>query len=134
MSPARFVPTRAGIVNLYEYADQTFEFADGRLLLRGHNTSGKTKVLELLFPFCLDGDISPVRLDPFAGTAKEMKWNLVGCIEQDTRVGYVWIEFERADGRGGVERVTAGIGMKAWTRSPGGDAVVLGPGGPARGR
>ena len=119
MSQARFVPARAGIINLYEYADQTFEFADGRLLLRGHNTSGKTKVLELLFPFCLDGDISPVRLDPFAGTAKEMKWNLVGCVEQDTRVGYVWIEFERADRRGGVERVTAGIGMKAWRDRPG---------------
>lgn len=119
MSTSRFVPTRAGIVNLYEYADQTFEFADGRLLLRGHNTSGKTKVLELLFPFCLDGDISPARLDPFAGTAKEMKWNLVGCVEQDTRVGYVWIEFERADGRGGIERITAGIGMKAWRDRPG---------------
>jgi uncharacterized protein (TIGR02680 family) len=119
MSTPRFVPTRAGIVNLYEYADQTFEFADGRLLLRGHNTSGKTKVLELLFPFCLDGDISPARLDPFAGTAKEMKWNLVGCIEQDTRVGYVWIEFERVDARGGIERVTAGIGMKAWRDRPG---------------
>ena len=98
---ARFVPTRAGIVNLYEYADQTFEFADGRLLLRGHNTSGKTKALKLLFPFCLDGDISPTRLDPFAGTAKEMKWNLVGCVEQDTRVGYVWIEFERRTGAAG---------------------------------
>lgn len=119
MSTSRFVPTRAGIVNLYEYADQTFEFADGRLLLRGHNTSGKTKVLELLFPFCLDGDISPARLDPFAGTAKEMKWNLVGCVEQDTRGGYVWIEFERADGRGGIERFTAGIGMKAWRDRPG---------------
>ncbi|HEY5195755.1 MAG TPA: TIGR02680 family protein [Solirubrobacteraceae bacterium] len=119
MTAARFVPTRAGIVNLYEYADQTFEFADGRLLLRGHNTSGKTKVLELLFPFCLDGDISPTRLDPFAGTAKEMKWNLVGCVEQDNRVGYVWIEFERDDGHGGTERVTAGIGMKAWSDRPG---------------
>ena len=119
MSTARFVPTRAGIVNLYEYADQTFEFADGRLLLRGHNTSGKTKVLELLFPFCLDGDISPARLDPFAGTAKEMKWNLVGCVEQDTRVGYVWIEFERAGRRGEIERITAGIGMKAWRDRPG---------------
>ncbi len=115
----RFVPTRAGIVNLYEYADQTFTFADGRLLLRGHNTSGKTKVLELLFPFCLDGDISPARLDPFAGTAKEMKWNLVGCVEQELRVGYVWLEFERPDGHGGVERVTAGIGMKAWRDRPG---------------
>jgi hypothetical protein len=88
-TPDRFVPVRAGIVNLYEYDDQTFELADGRLLLRGHNTSGKTKALELLFPFCLDGDISPRKLDPFANSAKEMKWNLVGCVEHEQRIGYV---------------------------------------------
>ena len=67
MSPSsgRWRPRRAGIVNLYEYANQAFDFAGGRLLLRGHNTSGKTKALELLLPFCLDGDISPSKLDPF---------------------------------------------------------------------
>ena len=62
----RWRPVRGGIINLYEYGDQVFEFAGGRLLLRGHNTSGKTKALELLLPFCLDGDISPRKLDPFA--------------------------------------------------------------------
>ena len=67
MSPSsdRWRPRRAGIINLYEYANQVFDFAGGRLLLRGHNTSGKTKALELLLPFCLDGDISPNKLDPF---------------------------------------------------------------------
>ena len=79
MAGDRWRPVRAGIVNLYEYGDQMFEFAGGRLLLRGHNTSGKTKALELLLPFCLDGDISPRKLDPFARSAKDMKWNLVGC-------------------------------------------------------
>lgn len=39
----RFVPTRAGIMALYEYDDVAFELARGRMLLRGHNTSGKTK-------------------------------------------------------------------------------------------
>ena len=66
-----------------------FDFAGGRLLLRGHNTSGKTKALELLLPFCLDGDISPKKLDPFGSVHKDMKWNLVGCSEDDKRVGYV---------------------------------------------
>jgi uncharacterized protein (TIGR02680 family) len=110
----RYRLARCGIVNLYEYADQTFELAGGRLLLRGHNTSGKTKALELLLPFCLDGDISPSKLDPFAKTAKEMKWNLVGCVEADQRIGYVWLEFERLVGEG-PQRVTAGIGLKANT-------------------
>ena len=94
-SSQRWRPRRAGIVNLYEYANQVFDFAGGRLLLRGHNTSGKTKALELLLPFCLDGDITPAKLDPFASAYKDMKWNLVGCTGEEQRVGYVWLEFER---------------------------------------
>jgi uncharacterized protein (TIGR02680 family) len=114
----RFRLVRAGIVNLYEYGDQVFELAGGRLLLRGHNTSGKTKALELLLPFCLDGDISPRKLDPFAKASKDMRWNLVGCIEGDQRTGYVWLEFERLSA-GGTQRVTALIGMKANANVPG---------------
>lgn len=115
MSPSanRWRPRRAGIINLYEYANQVFDFAGGRLLLRGHNTSGKTKALELLLPFCLDGDTRPTKLDPFASGAKDMKWNLVGCIDGEQRDGYVWLEFERIDETGVTRRLTAGIGMHA---------------------
>jgi uncharacterized protein (TIGR02680 family) len=109
----RWRPVRAGIVNLYEYGDQVFELSGGRLLLRGHNTSGKTKALELLLPFCLDGDISPRKLDPFARNAKEMHWNLVECGAHDQRTGYVWLEFERLAADAGPARLTVGIGMKA---------------------
>ncbi|MGH2949868.1 MAG: hypothetical protein ACRDPC_27010, partial [Solirubrobacteraceae bacterium] len=115
----RWRPSRAGIVNLYEYGDQLFEFGDGRLLLRGHNTSGKTKALEVLLPFCLDGDISPRRLDPFASDAKDMKWNLVGCIDQEQRVGYAWLEFERRDDDGDVRHLTCGVGLRAHRNLPG---------------
>ena len=120
MSPSsnRWRPRRAGIINLYEYANQVFDFAGGRLLLRGHNTSGKTKALELLLPFCLDGDIRPTKLDPFASGAKDMRWNLVGCIEQEQRDGYVWLEFERIDETGVTRRLTAGIGMHASKQLP----------------
>jgi len=109
----RWRPVRGGIVNLYEYGDQVFEFAGGRLLLRGHNTSGKTKALELLLPFCLDGDISPRKLDPFARSAKEMHWNLIGCGSHEQRTGYVWLEFECIAADTGPARLTVGIGMKA---------------------
>ena len=89
MSPGstRWRLRRAGIINLYEYANQVFGFAGGRLLLRGHNTSGKTKALELLLPFCLDGDISPKKLDPFGSGYKDMKWNLTGCTGDVKRAG-----------------------------------------------
>jgi len=115
MSPSsgRWRPRRAGIINLYEYANQVFDFAGGRLLLRGHNTSGKTKALELLLPFCLDGDINPNKLDPFGSVHKDMKWNLIGCTEAEKRIGYVWLEFERLDESGATQRITAGIGLRA---------------------
>ncbi|MGH2842521.1 MAG: TIGR02680 family protein, partial [Solirubrobacteraceae bacterium] len=111
-SSTRWRPRRAGIINLYEYADQTFEFAGGRLLLRGHNTSGKTKALELLLPLCLDGDINPKKLDPFGAGYKDMKWNLTGCTGDLKRTGYAWLEFERIGGAGASERLTVGIGLR----------------------
>ena len=121
MSPSahRWRPCRAGIIGLYEYANQVFELAGGRLLLRGHNTSGKTKALELLLPFCLDGDINPNKLDPFGGAYKTMWWNVVGCTEDEKRVGYVWLEFERLAPGGELERLTCGIGMRANRALPG---------------
>lgn len=103
----RFRPTRAGIINLWDYRDEEFVFADGRLVLRGPNGSGKTKALEVLFPFVLDGRIDPRRLNPFAGEERTMKSNLL-YRGQDTAHAYVWLEFGRDD-----EAVTVGVGMRA---------------------
>ncbi|MFE1592528.1 SbcC/MukB-like Walker B domain-containing protein [Nocardia sp. NPDC058705] len=110
----RFIPTRAGIVNLWDYRDQEFSFADGRLVLRGPNGSGKTKALEVLFPFVLDGRIEPRRLNPFAGEERTMKSNLL-YRKQESAYSYVWMEFARGDWDD-PETVTVGIGMRA-TRS-----------------
>ncbi|MEU6185595.1 TIGR02680 family protein [Nocardia sp. NPDC047038] len=110
----RFTPTRAGIVNLWDYRDQEFCFADGRLVLRGPNGSGKTKALEVLFPFVLDGRIEPRRLNPFAGEERTMKSNLL-YRKQDSAYSYVWMEFARGRWED-PEAVTVGIGMRA-TRS-----------------
>ncbi len=91
---ARFKPTRAGIINLWDYFDEEFAFGDGRLALRGHNGSGKTKALEVLFPFVLDGGLDARRLDPFSGENRTMKANLL-YRGQDSEHGYVWMEFAR---------------------------------------
>ncbi|QLY27829.1 endonuclease [Nocardia huaxiensis] len=110
----RFVPTRAGIINLWDYRDQEFCFADGRLVLRGPNGSGKTKALEVLFPFVFDGRIEPRRLNPFAGEERTMKSNLL-YRKQESAYSYVWMEFARGSWSD-PETVTIGIGMRA-TRS-----------------
>ncbi|MEV6135490.1 TIGR02680 family protein [Nocardia sp. NPDC051990] len=107
----RFVPTRAGIINLWDYRDQEYCFADGRLVLRGPNGSGKTKALEVLFPFVLDGRIEPRRLNPFAGEERTMKSNLL-YRKQESAYSYVWMEFARGKWDD-PEVVTIGIGMRA---------------------
>ncbi len=113
MAGTRFQPTRAGIVNLWDYRDEEFLFVNGWLVLRGPNGSGKTKALEVLFPFVLDGRIEPRRLNPFASEERTMKANLL-YRGQEASYAYVWMEFCRSgeDGAAG-EYVTIGIGLRA---------------------
>ncbi|GAA4240560.1 TIGR02680 family protein [Actinomadura meridiana] len=95
-APPRWRPVRAGILNVWRYYDEIFEFHKGRLLLRGPNGSGKSKVLELLLPYLLDGSLKPSRLSTFGGSERTMHWNLMGDGHTGTtRVGYVWLEFAR---------------------------------------
>ncbi|MGW3231468.1 TIGR02680 family protein [Kitasatospora sp. NPDC001095] len=109
----RFKPSRAGIIGLWDYDDEEFVFADGRLVLRGHNGSGKTKALEVLFPLVLDGSIDARRLDPFSGEERTMKSNLL-YRGQESNFGYVWMEFTRSTPEGRLlEAVTIGIGLLA---------------------
>ncbi|MGW0711257.1 TIGR02680 family protein [Streptomyces sp. NPDC002643] len=111
-SEVRFKPTRAGVIGLWDYTDEEFVFAAGRLVLRGHNGSGKTKALEVLFPLVLDGVLDARRLDPFSGEERTMKSNLL-YKGQESAYGYVWMEFARTDPDGEVlEAVTVGIGMR----------------------
>src|SRR5580693_9148848 len=110
----RFRPTRAGVINVWDYVDEEWVFADGRLALRGHNGSGKTKALEVLFPFVLDGVADSRRLDPFSGENRTMKSNLL-YRGQESEYGYVWMEFARAS----TETVTLIIGMRAHRNTDG---------------
>lgn len=106
---SRFSPTRAGIINMWDYRDEEFCFAGGWLVLRGPNGSGKTKALEVLFPFVLDGRIDPKRLNPFAAEDRTMKSNLL-YRGGENAVGYAWLEFR--DAQTG-EAVTVGVGLHA---------------------
>ena len=105
----RFQPTRAGIINMWDYRDEEFCFADGWLVLRGPNGSGKTKALEVLFPFVLDGRIDPKRLNPFAAEDRTMKSNLL-FRGGENALGYVWLELRH---RGTGKAVTIGVGLHA---------------------
>jgi hypothetical protein len=125
----RFKPTRAGVINVWDYVDEEWIFADGRLALRGHNGSGKTKALEVLFPFVLDGVADSRRLDPFSGENRTMKSNLL-YRGQESEYGYVWMEFARSTEldrgglggsppRAGTATITLIIGMRAHRNTDG---------------
>ncbi|MDU0289764.1 TIGR02680 family protein [Saccharothrix longispora] len=91
---ARWVPERAGILNVWRYYDEVFTFHRGRLLLRGPNGTGKSKALELLLPFLFDANLRANRLSTFGTSERTMHWNLMGeGATGTTRVGYVWLEF-----------------------------------------
>jgi uncharacterized protein (TIGR02680 family) len=119
----RWSVLRAGIQNVWEYDDRRFVFNRGRLLLRGQNEAGKTKAMELLFPFLLDADLAPQRLDPFGSTARPMRWNLINEAnpESQLRIGYLWIELGRVEA-GKPAFCTIGAGVKARRGSPEVDA------------
>jgi uncharacterized protein (TIGR02680 family) len=114
--PGRWRPLRIGLVDLFHYDTEEFWFRDGRLLLRGNNGTGKSKVLALTLPFLLDGDLSARRVEPDADPGKRMEWNLLlgGEHPHPERLGYTWIEFGRVDEDTGQARFrTLACGLKA---------------------
>ncbi|WP_410648361.1 TIGR02680 family protein [Amycolatopsis sp. cmx-4-54] len=112
---ARWQPLRAGLVDLFYYDLEEFHFHDGRLLLRGNNGTGKSKVLALTLPFLLDGELSAHRVEPDGDRNKRMEWNLLlgGKHPHKERLGYTWLEFGRTLPDGSTEYRTIGCGLKA---------------------
>ncbi|MFF7851069.1 TIGR02680 family protein [Streptomyces sp. NPDC007910] len=107
---------RIGLVDLFHYDVEEFHFRDGRLLLRGNNGTGKSKVLALTLPFLLDGDLSSRRVEPDGDPGKRMEWNLLlgGEHPHSERLGYTWIEFGRLDETSGERHFrTLLCGLKA---------------------
>lgn len=114
----RWEPLRAGIINAWQYADQEFLFHRGRLVLQGRNGAGKTKVLELLFPFLLDARNEAHRLSPGGGEDRTWRWNLLeigkdGVPQRKIGDGIVWLEFGRRAASGAMDFYTIGARLRA---------------------
>ncbi|TYP57867.1 uncharacterized protein (TIGR02680 family) [Thermosediminibacter litoriperuensis] len=104
---------RVGLLNFWYYDEEVFEFAGGRLLLRGSNGAGKSVTMQSFIPLLLDGNRSPERLDPFGSRARKLEDYLLGEEEingLDERTGYLFMEFKREE----VENyITTGMGLRA---------------------
>ncbi len=112
-SPDRWQPSRAGILNVYQYEDETLQFAGGRLLLRGVNGSGKSTAMSMLLPFLLEADTR--RIDAAGEQTGVLKSWMLADTDQTQRTGYLWIEFSRPDPQapGSRRHHTVGCGIRA---------------------
>ncbi|MBR2758470.1 MAG: hypothetical protein IKD52_10430, partial [Exiguobacterium sp.] len=94
----RWQMNRAGLLNFWYYTEETFDFSDGKLLLRGSNGSGKSVTMQSFLPVLLDGKKSPDRLDPFGSRARRMEDYLLGekeVVGREERTGYLFIEYKK---------------------------------------
>ncbi|MCX7781642.1 MAG: TIGR02680 family protein, partial [Negativicutes bacterium] len=104
---------RAGLINYWYYDEEEFCFADGRLLLRGSNGSGKSVTMQSLVTVLLDGVKTPDRLDSFGSRSRRMEDYLLGekeILNHEERTGYLYLEYKR---RQTEQYVTTGIGLNA---------------------
>jgi uncharacterized protein (TIGR02680 family) len=104
----RWVLHRAGILNVWQYDRVELRFAGGRMLLRGKNGAGKSKALEMLLPFLLDGDTR--LLDATGRDRTTVTWLMTDGRPDGNHLGYVWLEL-----RCGDAFLTLGAGLKAST-------------------
>lgn len=97
---------RAGIINVYQYGNETLQFGGGRLLLRGVNGSGKSTAMNMLLPFLLDADTR--RIDAAGEQSGVLRsWMLSGRDEAQP-VGYLWLEVAKGD-----QYLSFGCGIRA---------------------
>ncbi|SFC09454.1 TIGR02680 family protein [Alkalibacterium subtropicum] len=109
---------RAGLFNYWYYEDEVFDFAGGKLLLRGNNGAGKSVTMQSFLPVLLDGSTRPERLDPFNSRARRMEDYLLGEKEVsglDERTGYLYMEFKKNKTD---QYMTIGIGLNARRGKP----------------
>ncbi|WP_237048098.1 hypothetical protein [Lentzea guizhouensis] len=109
---------RGGVVNIWQYTEQTFDFSGGRAIFQGTNGSGKSRTLELLLPLCLDGDLRQLGSKGF-DTVSIRRLMLDDYDGGPNRIGYAWVELVReatapnSSGWSGNEYLTCGLGVKA---------------------
>ena len=102
---------KIGLLNYWWYDEEEFEFADGRLILRGTNGSGKSVTMQSFIPLLLDGNKSPERLDPFNTKARKIEDYVLGYGEdiKEENTSYLYMEFYKKETK---NYLTIGMGLR----------------------
>lgn len=110
MTVSKWEVNRIGLIDFWYYDDEEFQFLDGKLLLRGANGSGKSVTMQSFIPLLLDGNKASERLDPFGTKARKIENYLLEENDgREERIGYLYMEFKRADSDAFL---TIGIGLR----------------------
>lgn len=123
--PRGWQPDRLIYRDFWHWRDSEIAFAHGRLALTGQNAGGKSSLLALAIPLLLDGDTSPLRLDPAQSRDRFLHWYLLGDDDADpnqpeafryeARTGYLALEFRHGE----TQRcLTIGMGIAAARNFP----------------
>lgn len=116
MFNSKWVINRIGLIDFWYYDDEEFYFKDGRMLLRGSNGSGKSVTMQSFIPLLLDANKSPGRLDPFGSRDRKLEnYMLEEGDNREERIGYLYMEFKRADSN---TFNTIGMGLRARKNKP----------------
>lgn len=105
----RFKANKFGVINFWYYDEEEFTLADGKILFRGTNGSGKSVTTQSFIPLLLDGDKRPERLDPFGSKSRKMEEYILVSPEDDERISYLYIEFYKQSTE---SYVTIGMGLR----------------------
>lgn len=113
----RWEINKIGLLNYWWYDEEEFKFADGRLILRGTNGSGKSVTMQSFIPLLLDGNKSPERLDPFNTKARKIEDYILGYGEdiKEENTSYLYMEFFKKETK---NYLTIGMGLRAKKNSP----------------
>jgi len=105
----RWQPTRAGVVNSWAWAEETFLFADGWLALTGPNGSGKSLTASMLITVLLDADVSQTALSVSGKAAGTLTSRHTDRNERDDKTGIWWLEYALRDSAGHARHLTTGL-------------------------
>lgn len=117
----RWKLNKIGLINYWWYDEEEYNFADGRMILRGTNGSGKSVTMQSFIPLLLDGKKTPERLDPFGNKARKIEDYVLGYGDEvkNENTSYLYMEFCKPETKtyrtiGMGLRGKKGQGVKFW--------------------